>query len=191
MARRGKGEGSLRLRPDGRWEARLTLDPVNGRRQRRSIFGRTRGEVAKKLREAQARIDSNQPLPPEGLTLASHLATWIDTKKPPVVRPETWRRYNELVAYITAAIGSVKLQKLTVAHIRQVHAAFASQGLSRTTAQHAHGVLHAAIEDAVAWDVVARNVASLVPAPRRSTPEMKYLRPGDARDLVVAAVDDP
>ena len=51
-ARRGKGEGGIHKRPDGRWEVRLDLGFVNSKRQRKSVYGRTRKEVADKLRVA-------------------------------------------------------------------------------------------------------------------------------------------
>ena len=41
MRKRGKGEGSVSQRKDGRWEARLTLS--DGRRK--SFYGKTRQEV--------------------------------------------------------------------------------------------------------------------------------------------------
>ncbi len=46
--RRGNGEGSLTKRPDGRWEARITLE--HGKRK--SFFARTRQAAARRLAEA-------------------------------------------------------------------------------------------------------------------------------------------
>jgi integrase len=47
-ARRGHGEGSICRRKDGRWTARIDLDYVNGKRKQ--IYGKTRKEVAEKLK---------------------------------------------------------------------------------------------------------------------------------------------
>jgi hypothetical protein len=46
--RRGAGEGNIRQRDNGLWEARITLE--NG--ARRSLYGDTRQEVAKRLASA-------------------------------------------------------------------------------------------------------------------------------------------
>ena len=39
MTKRNKGEGSVRKRPDGRWEGRYTLgrDPKTGKQVRKSV----------------------------------------------------------------------------------------------------------------------------------------------------------
>lgn len=48
--RAASGRGSIRQRPDGRWEARLTLgyDEGTGKRKTLSIYGTTQKEVKRK-----------------------------------------------------------------------------------------------------------------------------------------------
>ena len=41
--------GSTYLRRDGRWESRLSLGSINGKRQSRSFYGSTREEAESKL----------------------------------------------------------------------------------------------------------------------------------------------
>jgi hypothetical protein len=49
---RGKGEGNIRKRPDGRWEAALTIGVTEaGNPKRRSVYGKTREEAVGKLNE--------------------------------------------------------------------------------------------------------------------------------------------
>ena len=45
--RREKGGGSIRQRPDGKWEARVVVghDPGTGKQKRKSIYGNTQKEV--------------------------------------------------------------------------------------------------------------------------------------------------
>jgi integrase len=51
-SKRGNGEGSrLRKRPDGRWEARYTIH-TSGGPKRKTLYRRTRQEVADKLSRA-------------------------------------------------------------------------------------------------------------------------------------------
>ena len=54
VARRGSGEGTVRQRADGRWEARLRL--ANGERQ--SIFARTQHDAIAKLRAKRDEQDA-------------------------------------------------------------------------------------------------------------------------------------
>jgi hypothetical protein len=53
MARRGRGEGTIRHRSDGRWEASVTLGVT-----RKSFYGKTRREVTDRLRAARLRAKS-------------------------------------------------------------------------------------------------------------------------------------
>lgn len=63
--------------------------------------------------------------------------------------------------------------------------------VSGSTTHHCHSVLHAALQDALRWGLVARNVSTLIKAPRRSTGEMKFLGPEAARKLLDAVKGEP
>ena len=60
MSKRANNEGSIRQRPDGRWEARYSAgyDSGTGKLIRRSVYGATQAEVRKKLQEIVTGIDS-------------------------------------------------------------------------------------------------------------------------------------
>ena len=46
-----KGTGTIRKRPDGRWEGRYTIgrDPITGKQKQKSVYGKTQQEVRQKL----------------------------------------------------------------------------------------------------------------------------------------------
>ena len=50
--RRARGEGSIRQRKDGAWEARFVIgiDPGTGKEIRKSVYAKTQKEVRKKHR---------------------------------------------------------------------------------------------------------------------------------------------
>ena len=60
MTRRGNGEGTIRKRADGRWEALMTVTR-EGRTLRRSIYAHTREEVARLLRQAIREAEAGVP----------------------------------------------------------------------------------------------------------------------------------
>lgn len=57
--RAASGAGSIRQRPDGRWEARVTVgnDPGTGKPIRRSIYGDTQKEVLTAMRDVLKAVD--------------------------------------------------------------------------------------------------------------------------------------
>ncbi len=74
--RRGSGEGAIFQRPDGRWEARLDLGWTPTGRRRKSVYGKTRREVADKLRTVQNLHDHEQVIGDERLTVERWLTHW-------------------------------------------------------------------------------------------------------------------
>ena len=89
--RRGNGEGNIRQRSDGSWEARLTAS--DGRRK--SFYDKSRQVVAKRLSEALRDRDRGIPIiGDERQTVEQYLALWLEQKRPHV-RYGTWRRYEQ------------------------------------------------------------------------------------------------
>ena len=56
MRKRANGEGSIRKRSNGTWEARVTVgvNPETGKLISKSVYGRTQKEVREKLNALQA-----------------------------------------------------------------------------------------------------------------------------------------
>jgi len=187
MSRRGKGEGSIRQRTDGRWEATLTVPSLGGKRRRKSYFAKTRAEAARKLTLALKVLADGLPLTGERLTVGQYLTEWLETIRP-TLRPESARRYADACRlHIIPELGKTPLARLTPAQLQRLYASRLEAGLSGTSVQLLHGVLHRALGQAMRWGVVVRNVADLVTAPRRSTPEMHALTPEEANRLLEAA----
>src|SRR5690348_14858146 len=90
---RAKNEGSIRKRPDGRFEVRVR-DPLSGRR--RSLFAKTEAEALAALKAAQRQIDDGVALGAGRLSVAQYLASWLDSVKPSI-RATTHQRYDGLV----------------------------------------------------------------------------------------------
>ena len=72
-----KGAGTIRKRPDGRWEARYSLgfDPKTGKQIQRSVYGATQKEVRQKLAKITSEIDEGSYLEPSKDTLEA----WLET----------------------------------------------------------------------------------------------------------------
>ena len=86
--RRQSGEGSLYRRSDGRWVASLAASPdTTGRRRRRTVYGRTRAEVARKLEELKAERLAGVLAYSEALTVAGFLTRWLEDSCRASVRP--------------------------------------------------------------------------------------------------------
>ena len=186
-AKHGNGEGSIRKRPDGRWEARLNLPDG----KRRSFYAATRQEVARRLAEASRDRDKGLPVVGERLTVGQFLADWLETKRGTLGSPRTWDRYEEYVRlHLMPTLGSVRLAHLTPQHVQRLYAAKREAGLAPTTIRHLHTVLHGALESALRQGLVQRNVCSLVDKPKQRRRQMTTWMPTQARAFLAAANGD-
>ncbi len=188
MRKASNGEGSIRSkrRADGRWEARFTA-LVDGAWQRKSIFGRTRDEVSKKLREALSARDAGHAPVGGKLTVGGFLDDWM-TGVEPTLKPRTAAGYHQLIRdHLLPALGSVVLTRLRPEQVQKMYAAMLARGSSPKTIANVAGVLHAALQQALRWRLVTANVASLVRAPRRVKPELSVLSGDQVRQLLDAA----
>jgi integrase len=188
MRRRGQGEGHIRKRADGRYEAILSDGTKNGRRVRRSLFGRTRAEAAEKLAAALERKRRGQPTTASKQTVADFLDGWLADTAAAKVRPRTLERYEGLIRiHIKPAIGSVKLTALEPRHVQALLNAKSAAGLAPQSVKHIRTVLSSALGRAMKWELVSRNVAALTDAPTIEREDVKPLSPEDARKLLDAA----
>lgn len=172
--KRGNSEGSIFQRTDGRWCAVLDLGWINGVRQRKTLYGMTRREAAEKLNQAIRTKAQGLPVAVERQTLSQFLNRWLTDSVKASVRPLTFEQYAQhLRLYINPAIGQFQLSKLTPQHVQAFINAKLKEGLSPRTVQITLFVLRRALEQAVKWDLVARNVAKLVDTPHAERPEIK------------------
>jgi integrase len=149
----------------------LGTDPATGKRRQKRISGHTRKDIERQAAEAIQRAESGF-LDPKSLTVADFFATWLEATAP-TLRPASFRRYQDVARlYIVKQLGGVKLSRLTAGDVQRFYARLL-ETLSPTTVYHLHGVLHHALDDAVKWGVVWRNVTDAVDVPRRTRPEMK------------------
>src|SRR5690349_9212835 len=117
MSRRGKGEGSIMQLPDQRWRARLDLGWRNGKRLRKSLYGRTRRQAADRLVKALRAHQAGEALPDERQTVEQFLTNWLKLMRSQL-RPRSWSGYEVAVRlHLVPGIGKVPLAKLTPAQL--------------------------------------------------------------------------
>lgn len=79
MAKRANGEGSVRQRPDGKWEARISYRDDAGRLVRRSFYASTQREARAKAKTATRRLERSLPVVDARTTLSAWADQWERT----------------------------------------------------------------------------------------------------------------
>ncbi|SPT53090.1 site-specific tyrosine recombinase XerC [Actinomyces bovis] len=174
MARRGNGEGSIYKDSQGRWTAALTLppDPTTGKTKRKYIRARTRADVIRKLRQAQASLATPGVHAASSLMMSQWARTWLERDVAPRRKPATTRDYEgSMRLYVIPTIGRRRLDQLDTTDVRQVHRAVAGAGRSAATVSRVHRALAACLAAAEREGLILRNPARFVsPPPLRQAP---------------------
>src|SRR4051812_26330572 len=101
---RGRGEGSVYPRKDGRWAASITLE--DGRRK--TFYGKTRKEVVEKL--DKARYEQKQGMLSTGpqQKLKAYLEQWLEEVHKPSIRLTTYIEHRRLLyKHILPSLGHI------------------------------------------------------------------------------------
>lgn len=190
MSRRGQGEGSIRLRADGRWEAQLSLGYAHGKRQRKSLFGKTRKEVQDRLADAVRDRRRGKPVTTKSQTTATFLTGWLETVKPKL-RPMTYRSYEARVnQHMIPTLGRVPVQQLKPQDVQALLNEKAATQLSPSTVRGIRAVLRAALQQGVKWQQLDYNAAALADPPRVPRQRRPWLTPEQAKIFLDAVAED-
>ena len=180
--RGAQGAGTIRQRKDGRWEARYTVgrDPGTGKQIQRSVYGATQQEVRKKLAQLTTALDNGTYKEPCKMTVGQWLDIWTADYMGGV-KPSTAFLYGEQIRlYIKPALGAVKLEALNTHTIQGFYNGLSieregGKALSPKSVKNIHGILHKALQQAVAVGYIRFNPADACTLPRAEKKEISPL----------------
>jgi len=185
--RRVNGEGSIYKRRNGSWSAIASLP--DGRRKH--VYGRTREEVRRKLSDILHALEHGTFADARGRTLGDFLDQWLAEVARPRVRAWTYVGYEvHIRRHINPSIGRIPLDKLTPQNVQFLLNEKLRQGLKPKTVRYIRGTLRTALNEAVRWGLIPRNVAALVDGPRVERFTINPLTPNEARTLLRAIKGD-
>jgi integrase len=93
-------------------------------------------------------------------------------------------------ARIKPALGWLKLKKLTYAHVASFYQDKLTAGAAPASVNKLHVTLHKALDQAVKWNMIPRNVSEAVKAPSPASKEMRTLSADQVRAMLRAAQGD-
>jgi integrase len=155
--------------------------------KRRAVYGKTRAEAAGKLAKAIAERNGGSPIAfdPEKLKVGEYLNRWLEVSAKTSVGENTFDRYTAVVRNdLAPAFGGLGLQKLTTAHVEGLKAQLLTRDLAPGTVRYILGVLSAALNRAVKWNLTLKNPVSDVSRPKDKGKKMRALSEEEATALV-------
>jgi len=144
----GPGDGSLRLRKDGRWEYRVVVGrDKDDKPIRKSFFSRDKTGIGAKKKYKE--FLSTQEVPLEKIQTVEHWAKqWLETYKRTKVASKSYHNYELYVnKHIIPELGKMKLDQVRAAHIEKLFTSKAN--LSYSARKHIDIALNAIFVTAI------------------------------------------
>ncbi|MCL2426114.1 MAG: site-specific integrase [Oscillospiraceae bacterium] len=190
---RAHGEGSVRKRADGRWEARY-YDPrePDPKKQRKSIINKSQKSVIERLRAVQAEITGGETmLAKTDPTVAEWLALWMKEYKIADLRDSTYEAYETTISVcINPIIGETKLKKLTGLNIQMMYNRLqlpkgkGGRDLSTASITKIKNILSGAFKQAVVSNIIRNNPLHETNPPKVENTNIRILTKDEQRQFI-------
>ena len=217
MTKRRNGECSIFPYRTG-YAAYAWVTTPDGERKRKWVYGKTHEEVHDKWIKLQARARQG-PMPTTTPTLATYLSYWLNEVVQPNLAPKTSEKYKLLTRlYLVPGLGHKRLDQLQVRDVRtwlnnlrtacqccaQLKDArrppdrqrccalgkCCHQVLGGRTIKDVRDTLRAALSNAVAEELISRNIAAVVRLPVPRKPQRQSWSADEARRFLESARAD-
>lgn len=202
--RRPQGDGTIRKRADGRWEARIIIGHKNdGSPMYKSAFTKTQKSALKQLHQLLDLYRDVDLTEECRMTLGEWMDKWLDEYMIFTVREGTLEGYRLLVEYqIKRFIGDKQLAYLTTADVQKFYNKAKKEGrvkehplygheLSDTMIRKVHMVLHQALDMAVKERLIVRNPTVGTTIPKKTYVEKQVLGDSQLDKFMEAIKQEP
>lgn len=169
--------GSLTKRYKNSWTFRFDVgkDPATGARRQRTVSIKgNKKEAERQAARILSQHDEYSPLKPNRISVGQFLDKWLIEYAIINLSPRTVSGYESIIRYhLKPELGKIRLTKLTAEMVRAYYAMKIKTN-SAQTIKHHHTLLHKALETAIDWDMVDRNIANKVKPPKVSRRDMLF-----------------
>jgi len=187
-----RGHIVQRAKNKGTWSIIIELDKdsTGKRKQQWTTLNGSYSDAKKKLTEMLHQRDTGSYITPGKTTFAEYLERWLADYARPNLSPRTIEGYEHIVSrYIIPYLGKNILLNLKPEHLQHFYADELKAGLSAQTVRHHHMLIHRALENAVEWGLVSRNIVDAVRPPKAQRIEMQTWGEDEIMMFLEAAKD--
>jgi integrase len=182
---RGRNEGSIYQRKNGRWRAQVTLD---GRRV--SHDAKTRSESHQWLKNTLRQVDEGMTFASTKLCFGDFSIQWLKSKRFNL-KQNTWSQYNHLLKnFVLPNIGNINIRELKSSQIQSLIDGMLTKGIGIWTVLKTHNIMHSVLSHAVGTGLIQHNPASHTILPKEPNSEMKILDESQVSHLLITAYGD-
>ena len=199
--KRKSGEGTVRLRKDGRWEGRVVIGyDDKGLPKTKNVLAKAKTECVAKLESLKESVTPATAVKIRAdMPFGEWMEFWYENYSKPMLRPNSQRSYEDFIRlYIRPKLGSVPLNRLTMNDLqrffnwmrkdgRTLHRETRGGGLSDNMVRNCHSLCRRALEKAVAERLIVKNPIEECKAPPIRRKEMHLLSREELQKLLIQA----
>jgi len=205
MAKKRKsGEGMLRKRSDGRWEARVVIGyDENNLPRTKNVTAVNKEKCLEKLEKLKQEIGIvHHNNLNAGMTFGEWIDFWYQQYAKITLKPTTRSEYESLIyKHIIPEIGNIELNKLSENDLQQFYSRLKSNGrqirtevygngLSDRMIRACHTLCRKSLEKAVSENLIRTNPAVDCKLPPKKSKEMKVLTLEEMQRFIIQAKHD-
>ena len=186
--------GSIRQRPDGRWEGRITVgvNPATGKPQRRSIYGDSQAAVRREMTAILASLDSGTYQAPAKMKVGEWFDTCLTTYWRNSVKPLTLQTYEGIIKnHIKPAIGGMEVQAVRGVDVQRLFNGMTAAGSSGKTIRNVSAIMHKAFSIAIKQGYITSNPVDAAEPPKVVRHEVKPLTDAEIPLFLEAIEESP
>ena len=201
--KRKNGEGTVRLRKDGRWEGRVVIGyDDKGNPKTKSVLAHTKGECVERLEKLKEECGRTAEKLKPDMPFGEWIDFWYKYFSSPKLRPTTQATYeNRIYGHIIPSVGKIPLSKLTQNDLQQFYAKLKrtgrkvnvelkGTGVSDRMVRSCHALCRSSLEKAVEEGLITRNPSIGCKLPPKKNGEMKVLTQNEIVRLLNQAYDE-
>ena len=199
--KRKNGEGTVRLRKDGRWEGCVVIGyDEKGLSKTKNVLAKTKTECIEKLKVLKAGIEKPTPNKAKSdMPFGEWISFWYEDYLKPDLKDNSQRSCEWYISlYIKPKLGHIPLNKLTQNDLQQFyqwmkkdgrtrHRDIYGPGLSDYLIQNIHSLCGRALTAAVKESLIAVNPADGCKVQRAHRREMQVLTREEIQRLLIQA----
>ena len=174
--KRCNGEGNITKRKDGRWECSIMVGfQKDGRRRRKSFYGKTRKEALDKMHEFKQKVADGlinldeTPIIQPDILFSEWADTWYEGHKDSISKT-TQQSYKYTLVTLKEKIGERPVNSIKAMDIEDLLRTLREEGKSDSYVAKARGMLFQIMNKAEANELIRRNPVACVEKMRANKP---------------------
>jgi len=201
--KRKQGEGTMRLRKDGRWEGRIVVGyDEKGNPKTKSVTAKTKGECEEKLRTLKETVGKAKERLKPDMPFGEWMDFWYQNYCKPALRETTRASYESCIyKHIIPSVGQIPMNKLSQNDLQQFYARLKKNGrlqysdtqgteVSNRLVRSCHARIRSALEKAITEHLITRNPSTGCKLPPKKGREMQVLTQAEIGRFLARAKEE-